>query len=511
MEMTGYTIIGYEGRLEPIEAIRELFENSEKEDASRIEIKITPTLMTFTDNGTGCDDPNLMVTPSFSRSRYDLKGTGSKGQGGKEAMATFGRTWEVHSVTRKGRDVAAFRHHKITWDPDGPLPFQYEDNPKAANLAPADIRKGGTRIVVTDRQEGFPRLTANRMEKWCQSLEKTYRPALKSGKLTVTMTNPDIAFRQQLRNPAFDHGKFVSPPDEFTIKVAERPITVRYGVLKEADDTLSGVHYILGPRVIDHAMAINGHSLPIRCYIDVVLDPTWKPLLSTNKDRVRYRDEIDDAVLEKLKSWLEAQQKAAASFQIQIQLGKAAAPINKVIAMLNQEKEGKWQAKPNEKRSNVERKPRKPTITTTEPQTYSGRRRQAIVGEGFGVKKIDRTDRCLDLKVIGDDLGRHLYRPTIIPSQGVAEIRININSESQPGMEETIQNRRDEITNIIAWAYADTASLDPESFVSLFDALRSRGYDIDESTKPQDIRNMVGNFFVAELAKQKPGRLRRVV
>src|SRR5215475_14033114 len=293
MEMTGYLIVGMEDALEPIEALRELIENSHKEGANRIEVDITSDQMVFSDNGTGCDDPNIIVTPSISRSRFDLEGTGSKGIGAKEAMATFGRDWEIHSVTRKGRDIGQYRHHHIHWDPEGPLPFKYRERPMRASLAPTDIRAGGTKLIVKDRREGFPRLSAGRLEKWCTTLEQTYRPALSNKNLVIVVSNSDIGFSYRLRNTALDSGLFIEPPKKMDIVVESRDIAIRYGLLKKADDTLSGVHYIFGPKVVSDATGINGISLPLRCYVDVTLSSQWKLLLSTHKNRVRYRDEID--------------------------------------------------------------------------------------------------------------------------------------------------------------------------------------------------------------------------
>jgi Histidine kinase-, DNA gyrase B-, and HSP90-like ATPase len=503
MELTGYLIVGLEDKLEPIQALRELIENSEKEKATCIDIEITPDYFSFTDNGIGCDDLNLLVTPSQSRSRYDLEGTGSKGVGAKEAMATFGRTWEIHSVTRAGQDVGQYRHHQIAWDLNGPLPFKFAGEGKPANIAPALIRGGGTKLIVKDRKEGFPRLTMRRMEDWCRNLERTYRPALHAGKLIINIANSEIGFNYRLRNTAFDKQKFTKwPLDEFELQLEGKRIKVRYGVLHKVDDVLSGVHYVFGPRVMTTMQGINSVSVPLTCFVDVTLAPEWKLLLSTNKERVRYRDEIDDLLLAHLKSWIEQQEKEVVSYKLQIELGKAEAPINTILSMLNTTKTGNWQAKPikrkNQQKKKSEKKEAREVIV--EPHEHTTRRRQAIPGYDFGVSKIDKASHCMKIEIKPSDLGFRLYNPQII--NGVAIINININPTHHPEMFEQIMREGWKVTSLAAWAYADAASLKPSEFTRVFDALAQQGYPIDESTPAHEIRNMVGNFLVAELNKQ---------
>ncbi len=444
-----------------------------------------------------------MATPSQSRSRHDREGTGSKGVGAKEAMACMGRTWDIHSVTRAGRDIGLYRHHRLTWDPEGPLPYKWQGEGKPAHLAPSEIRKGGTKIMVTDRKEGFPRLTTARMESWCKKLEQNYRPALANG-LSIRISNPEIACDYTLRNRAFDVELFVSFVQQINLTVEGRQVEVRYGVLRQPDDILSGCHYILGPRVIDDSLGINGLSIPLRCYIDVILDPEWKFFLSTNKERVRYRDEIDEAVATALKIWIEAQIKESINLKISIQLGNAAAPINQVLDMLNPSKTGQWKAKqrePNKKREEESPDPEGPNEAEVPRRIMGKRRRQAMKGEGeFGVDKIDKTSRCLTLVIKDEMLGNKLWRGAII--NGIATIFINVDPVFQPGMMNTIMHHQEKITDIAAMAYADMVSQRAKDFDAAFAALRGKGYNIDESTDPLEIRRLLGNFLVAELARQ---------
>ena len=510
MQMTGYMIVGMEDQIEPVEALREVIENAEKENAEHIILEITSTSFSVTDDGKGCDDPNVMVTPGISRSRYDDTGTGSKGYGLKEAAACFGRTWEVHTVTRAGtRDIGKYRHHKITWDPEGPLPFKYDGEGKPAETAPRELRMGGTKLVVTDRKEGFPRLTLSRMESWCKTLEKSYRPAL--DRLTITLRNPEIGFKYKLRNTALDANKFIDNVREQSLRIAGRTVIIRFGVLKDADEVLSGCHYICGPRVLEDSFRINGLSLPLRCFVDVILPlKDWKLLLSTNKERVRYRDDIDDAITAALKDWIEQQDKQVMSYEIRVQLGRAASPVHKVIAMLNEDKQGNWETKQREKKKTTLPKDKdkdKDVDAPVKPRQFHTRRKQATPGAGFGVKKDDRTHRCLSLDVRADDigLGTRLYRASIVASESVAIIWINTNPNYHPDMKTLFQ--RGYVTQIIALAYADAASLEPTTFGPLFLSIKARDsrYEmLDESTPPDQIRSMVGNFFLTELAKQKP-------
>jgi hypothetical protein len=222
---------------------------------------------------------------------------------------------------------------------------------------------------------------------------------------------------------------------------------------------------------------------------------------------VRYRDDIDDAIWQQLKSWIERQQTEERSFAIQIQLGVAAKPVNEILAMLNTDKQGTWQTKPKEKKQQItEKKEKKKREEHVAPREYHTRRQRAIPGGIWGVTKIDKSHRCLEIVPKGENLGKRLWRPSVNLSEGKATIYINTDPEQMPGMEAKIKSNPEQITDILCIAYADAAALDPTDFEPLFDGLRMKGYEIDEATPPHEIRWMVSNFFVSELTKQKSKR-----
>ncbi|HYK54153.1 MAG TPA: ATP-binding protein [Candidatus Eremiobacteraceae bacterium] len=492
MKIGGYLIVQLEGQLQPADATGELIENALDANASLITINVSRGSMSVCDNGDGTDDPNLIFTPSMSKSRFKKGAIGSKAIGAKQACATFGRTWEVQTVVRGHNE---YRRHKITWHEDGPLPSQYEGPALPANRAPLDIRHGGTRITVTNRQDGFPSL---RLERLCDVLEERYRPCLNSGELKIIVRNPETGFDRRLKNAAYEKHLFASPIRELEGVAANRAFKVRFGTLKEYHRALSYCHYVFGPRVLMTDQRLGQFALPAGCYIDVILSDDWKSTLSTNKNRIdRYFDSLVAALDSMLADWITEQRKEAAEFKINLMCGQLSDVMNTSIALLDDGVEGESKAE-REARSKrgerVEEPPRDEIITVKRER----RKRRPPAGPGGQLGTVPVPHRkTARLKIDADPrLGHNLFGGTFSTSGDEVVIRLNTGPHQREIAEYFRRGKIDDLHAIAVVAFGVLVGQNPKQFTRLFAGLRKRGYQIDESDHHTDITTMVSNFML---------------
>ncbi len=491
-----------EQELNAIEALMELFDNGVDAGASRMTIALSSGSMTFTDNGRGCNDPNVMAQPYRSESKKVASAIGLRGVGGTRGMATFGRTQLIQTVTRAKK---LYHRYRVVWNPDGGLPAPYDGHGESAKNAPAEIRNGGTKITVTGRQGG---LTYN-LDRICRELQKAYRPALSSG-LSVAVTGPEENFGRQLRNPAFDSNKFEDPIKLLNGVADGKTFNVRYGVLKNEDAVLRGCHVIFGPRVMFTKTSIGKLSLPPSCYIDVILGSDWKQALSSRKNQIRYDEALDSALEKLLKDWLGKLREDAASIRLDLILGAATANINTKLAFLDKLIKGEFGAKPRKLADPGERIKR-PRPEPDPDRIVHQRQTRAYPGGKYSAVQDEPSCLRIDLRV-NMQLGNQLYSITYTPSAGVVTVYINC-GVGQTFFEKALTNDgkswtergQVEAERVGFFAYAEAAAdsgMRKES-APLFAALRKLGYEIDETAPAKDIMRMVMNFFYDQLGLGK--------
>lgn len=497
MEIGGYLIVQLEDQLSADKALGELVDNAFDANASIISIILTTRSMTIWDNGDGTDDPNVIATPSMSHSRFKKTAIGSKAIGAKQAMATFGRKWDIGTVP-KGKNI--YHHYVLEWDENGKLPLQYEGYGVPKHSAPAEIRNGGTKITVTGRRDGFPSL---RLDKLCRSLEDRYRPYLNSG-VKIVVRNPEVRHNYELRNPADDPNLFSSPINELEGKISKRSFAVRYGALKEDHRILSGCHFIYGPRVIVSESRINKSVLPSACYVDVKLGDEWKTCLATNKDDIiRYKDDLLEVLEQMLGDWIAEQREAASVYKLQVLSGIVSDMLNESLAFLDKSTEGDYQSKRKIKRPGIEETSIKPDDEITIVRSRKKRRTKAMEGGKFSSEK-ETLRRCAKLKIVPDKLlGPHLFKATFSPNSNEVTIRLNIGDKQREIAEYYKQNRRDELYKIGVLAFGILVATNPAQYVSLFAGLRANGYNVDASDHQSDIISMVSNFMLDALFGQR--------
>jgi len=496
MKIDGSMILGLEGMLSPPRAIMELFDNSHDHGATIIHITISSHSMTIWDNGTGCNDPNLIATPSMSHSRQSMSKIGGKGIGAKQGMATFGRHWDIQTVPNMRGKPKVYHRYVVDWDERGDLPDEYSGHGEPSYTAPKEIRNGGTKIVVTKRQGGH-NINIDSIRK---QLEVIYRPAL-SGDLQVSLHEPERGYARRLSNSALEAHRFVGPVEEAVGTVEGRTFRVRYGTLKNSDETLSGCHYIFGPRIVLTRASIGNFTLPSACYVDVILGEGWKHKLNTNKSNFRYSKELDMAVEELIKPWLIKQQANAFTLKMRIVAGAVAANINDMLLFLDKTIEGEYGPKPKNKSEMKEKDEKKEKKIRT--RKYATRRTRAQFGTGqWGIEEDEQTT-CLKIDMRGDALlGNKLWHVAI--SSEMMTVFLNIGPNQRTIAE--LFTRSDEATlrryALIAYAWA--VASEPKDHGPLLAALRKLGYEIDVDTMSASaIECMVANFFTDYLSGDK--------
>ena len=498
MEIGGYIIVSLEDQLSVEAAIAELLDNAIVAEASYISIALTKRSMMICDNGNGCDDPNLIATPSLSRSRYEQRHIGSKGIGAKHACATFGRVWDIQTCP-KGSNK--YHHYKVEWDENGPLPQQYAGPARSVQAAPHEIRNGGTKITVTGRREGFPVI---RFEKLCAALEARYRPCLNSNVLKITLSTPDSGHRHQLRDAAYDSDLFSGPVMECSGDAAGREFNVRYGVLKEHHRVLSGCHIIFGPRVIKTEDRIGKQMLPSGCYVDVTLSPQWKKYLSTHKDRlVAYSDELFEALENMLATWVSEQKTAASEHKMQLLSGVVSDMLNKSLMFLDPTREGPYQPKPTAHKEKPEDDEEDENeIRIIKRRKKYRRRRKAVLGGTQGIE-IDRLS-CARISIKPDaKLADQLFRASFSSKEG-SDVEIYLNTSRNRLVAELFdQNREADLYKIGVEAFATLVATNPKQFSSLFSGLRARGYKLDDNDPFGDVISVLSNFMFDALYEQR--------
>lgn len=492
MKIGGYLIVQLEGQLTVDEAFSELIDNTLDAGASCVNIVFTKRMMSISDNGHGTDDPNLIATPSMSRSRNKRSAIGSKAIGAKQACAKFGRTWDIQTVL-KGKNQ--YRRYQVAWDESGPLPDQYDGSPMPARSAPSEIRNGGTKVTVTGRRDGFPSV---RLEATCKSLESTYRPALSSGKFRVTVQNPEVNFTYQLQDQATDERLFAGAVLSAEGEAAGRKFAVRYGALKEHHKVLSYCHVIYGPRVIQTVNSIGRQTLPAGCYIDVTLSSDWKDSLSTNKTSVaRYRDDLMRALETMLTEWIQKQKEEAAAFRMQVVSGAVSDLLNEAIDYLD-EGAGEHQQKPAEERVG--------TIDTDDDEDDGSdpsdkkrnqvRRKRAVVGGNVASIR-DRSRRSAKLIIRSDPtLAQLLYRVAYVSGGDNIEIALNTGPHQREIVEYFNQSKLNDLYKVAVLAFAQHVAENKMQFSGIFKSLRRHGYEIDPSDQPYEIVARVSNFLI---------------
>jgi hypothetical protein len=500
MKIGGYLIVQLEGQLSPLDAFRELVDNAIDARATKIEISLTKKTMTIVDNGDGTDDPNVIATPSMSHSRHNKRAIGSKAIGAKQALATFGRTWHIQTVA-KGTNQ--YRSYKLHWDENGPLPDQFDGPISPARDAPQEIRTHGTKIIVTDRQAGFPNI---RLDPICRTLEDTYRPALDSGKLKIIVRNPEDGYARQLKNEARDMKLFAEPVQQENGRAAGRSFVVCYGSLKETHRVLTGCHFIFGPRVIETTDSIGSLALPSQCYVDVTLGTDWKSLLSTNKTKIaRYTDELIHELETILTEWVARQKEQAAAYKMELISGAVAALMNESLAILDKKQTGEFRNKPREIRDGP--LPPRPVPGPPNPDPTT-RRPRALFGGDYGVIR-ERTQGTAILKIEPDKtMGRKLFRTQYLSETNEIVVFLNHGPYQREVKEYFDRGKIDDLYKIAVLAFAHHVSINKSRFARVFSQLRERGYDIDETDNDSDIVSKISNFLVDALYGRK-GSIKR--
>lgn len=490
MKIGGYLIVQLEGQLAVEEAFSELLDNTLDAGASSVNIIFTKRMMSISDNGHGTDDPNLIATPSMSRSRNKRDAIGSKAIGAKQACAKFGRTWDIQTVL-KGHNQ--YRRYQVSWDENGPLPDQYDGTPMPKREAPQEIKNGGTKITVTGRRDGFPGV---RLEATCRALEATYRPALASGKYRVTVQNPEIGFIHQLQDQSYDERLFAGPVMQAEGDVDGRKFAVRYGSLKEHHKVLSYCHLIYGPRVIQTVNVVGKHTLPSGCYVDVTLSADWKDTLSTNKTSVaRYRDELMKALEGILADWIAKQKAEAAAFRIQVVSGVVSDMLNEAINFLD-DGSGTSQQKPPEDYVAEDADGGEGDDPDRSKRKTSTRRKRSVPG-GNLASITDRTKRSARLKIIGDDkLGQRLYAVAHRSGGDDIEIALNTGPHQREIAEYFNQSKYHDLYKMAVIIFSQHVSENKGQFGGVFKSLRKHGYEIDQSDEASEIVARVSNFLI---------------
>lgn len=495
MQFGGYLIVQLENQLTIESAFSELLDNAIDYGATKISIDYTKHSMTICDNGEGCDDPNLIATPSLSASRHKQSAIGSRAAGGKQAMAFFGRVWDIHTVVR-GRN--RYHHYKVSWDENGPAPDQYSGRGQPSHDAPAEIRHGGTKIIVTQRQDGFPVV---RMESICRQLEIRYRPCLSSGQLSIAVFNPETQSGRQLKNAAFDHSLFVGPIIEAESATGPRPFMIRYGALKEHHPVLSGCHIIFGPRVIKTMLSIGRLSLPAGCYVDVILSDNWKKALSTNKTRIgRYSDELFAELERMLATWIEAQKKQAQTYKLQLLAGQLSHNLSERLSYLsNRSDVGTHQ--PLKKLDKIKTESNEHEQIEVQPRQIKPHRprdKRAEKGGKFSGWQETSRRNCTELKVEFDEkLNRLLFSARYIEKESHVEVRLNVGPHQRLIAAYSEQGKaNEELFSVAAMAFSLYVARNRSSFLSLFEGMRARGYEIYETDEETAVSSMVANCLI---------------
>ena len=491
----GDLIISLEDQLTPKQAFCELIENSGAANATTIDIVCTRHMMSICDNGDGTHDPNFIGTPSKSTSRHVRSAIGSKGIGANQACATFGRTWDIQTVSRRHR---VYHHYKMAWKENGPLPDQYQGAGQPTHDAPRAIRQGGTKITVTGRRDGSPYV---RLDAICSQLEEIYRPYLHSGDIKITLHNPEILFKRQLRDIAYDHRLFAAPINEIQGTAAGHAFTVRYGALKEYNRVLSGCHLIFGPRVVKTLGVIGKYNLPSACYVDVIMSSDWKHTLSTNKNNLaRYEDELMQALERLLGDWILKLKQESVSFKMNLLFGRVAATINRALLFLQEGQPGEYQ-----------KQEAPPVKTEIEGDDVSDdddgiglvekpkreRRKRARPGGLQGAVREEQR-RTTVINVVPDELlGHNLFGVSYADRTGEIEVKINVGKHQRLVAEFVKNERAVDIQNIAIIAFATYVAENRNKFAELFRRLKQLGYeDVDLGSYSSAVITQISNFLI---------------
>lgn len=278
----------------------ELIDNAFDAGATRVEISIDGHELTVDDDGNGCDDIGRMLTMG-KHARKSTTRLGRYGVGLKDAA------WWVGGPTRIITHHAGRRHTiRIAWDSlanrSAPMP----------SVADADDGKRGTRIRFESmsKERRFP--SGTRFDSMVSELAFIYSPALKNGK--------QIVFRRGNREPIllkrYELPRLAETIDT-TITVEGKSARVFVGIVADGVENLRhGISYTHAFRVITHGALGCGGLGSSRIAGWVSLGDGWT--LARNKDDVTaYKDELGEAVFEKIRPLVEKASSHALSIQSQ--------------------------------------------------------------------------------------------------------------------------------------------------------------------------------------------------
>lgn len=169
-----------QARISWIEALAEAIDNSLDAGASKVKIQIDTTKgrsrLRITDDGKGCSQPSVMVSPGCRRD-HDTTELGRNGIGLKDALFTL--CGERHtSIIRTVVEVGEERHF-ITYVTDWARAWETGSVKGDAHVLAARAEQVGTTIEAKPLK---PDVRAPALEQTVSRIGYLYSPALKSGK-----------------------------------------------------------------------------------------------------------------------------------------------------------------------------------------------------------------------------------------------------------------------------------------------------------------------------------------
>src|SRR5262245_22423554 len=279
-------------------AVAEFIDNSFA-TANEFRFIIHPDCIMAIDNGEGVSSMDDIFGLAWSKNKHDSKNIGLFGIGAKDAQLFFGTHCKVETVFQN-----VFYEGIIDWDKvKQNHKWVYNLEIRSVDKAREYIRNGGTIITVTNlknRRYNFESLT--------KRLTQRFRPALLKGyKITIIDFRDSRtgmlakAPRELILNESLSKigltGKLISVEN---LEVGGRKFSINYGILQEADDQLSGIHFAFG-----HAFPFSKRNLtagriliPLRLYAEVMLSEDWKNDFAPNKEKlVFFEQELEAVVL----------------------------------------------------------------------------------------------------------------------------------------------------------------------------------------------------------------------
>jgi len=458
------------------DAVSEMIDNSFADSAGGTEFTATigDDSVTFTDNGRGVSDLNLIFGAGYSASKTIATDIGEFGIGSKDAQMYFGTKVTAHTVFKGKYYTYAIDWKKVFDSPDDfGWPDEFSGKPSAMSKCPRAIQHGGTMIIINDLVKR-PRIN---MDVSAKRLAHRYRPGLlkgkkitlvdeRSGKGAVWSLSPSLT-AQGIRSGTTVHGV-----------AAGRKFSVMYTALKEYDPTLSGVHFGFGYRfmVQTNSLGDNNVSLPGKLYAEVMLSSDWKGCFGPNKTKiVKHYRELCAAVNVILADWVK--KLAAHAEQLRIEHVNLALKTDfENILVLNRKKTGDHERSSSTKVSSNGNSPN--PVDNPKPNTEAD---AAKIGEkGKGHDASERKSRSGGVSFNRDDsMGEFLAsrrefdgKSLIIHLNGrIDQIALAYDTGNRTWLFPTIAR---EFTNFVCANKNDLESVLP----GFLDALNSIGYEV---------------------------------